>query len=331
MTTFDVEDWPEGTAGRVGPHRESHEPRVAALDLLTAGVTPVEGYLEWSDVQPVGEKWGLANNGRWGCCGFSAWQHANMAKLLPDGAWQDAFKTTWLPNFPSLLPAYFAYGLAQGETGTPPDKPDEPDFGVDNASMLAWAYKLGLIYGYAEVPMEYVDWFAQTFHGVLIGQALDGDVAINDFEASPRIPWDTMGKTDGHDTLLAVTHADGTGSEVTWGGVQPYTLAYRQNNWTDAWVIFDKDDPNVDHAALAAALAEVHGTVAPSEADQASPVIDNAERTPAPPKGPEDLAARARGIEADLRHLVEMAARRETEQIIFEAMEKMVAFYLPAL
>jgi hypothetical protein len=43
----------------------------------------------------------------------------------------------------------------------------------------------------------------------------------------------------------------------------PFTVAYRTQFITDAWIVFDKNDPAVDWVALRAALATVHGTVAP--------------------------------------------------------------------
>jgi hypothetical protein len=217
-------------------------------------VTPVEGFLEWSGVQPIGEKWGMAFNAQLGCCGMSMWQHRNMAAAAANGEeFTNCYLTTWLPAFPGLEPAYWAYGLAQGEPGPHPDQ------GVDNATLWAWAYKLGFIDGYGEVLDNVFDWFAQTFHGGCVGQGLDGTIASNDFNASPRIPWDTMAQTDGHDTLVIETHADGSGAMVTWGGVIGYTAGYRKTNWQDRWVIFDKEDPNVNWPALQAALDEVHG------------------------------------------------------------------------
>lgn len=248
-------------AGRVGPHRESHEPRLMALDFLSPGVTPVSGYLKWSAIQPIGSKWGMAFNARLGCCGMSMWQHYNMAKAAANGEpFLNCWQTTWLPAFPGLEPAYWAYGIAQGEPGPHPDQ------GVSNATLFAWAYKLGLINGYLEVPIEYADWFGQTFHGVAIGQVLDANEAIACFDASPRRPWTAMAKTDGHDTLGASGDGEGGGTEITWGGVQPYDVTYRETNWTDTWVIVDKEDPNVDQAALDAVLTEMHGVVGPQEA-----------------------------------------------------------------
>ena len=92
-----------------------------------------------------------------------------------------------------------------------------------------------------------------------MGLVIEGPVAIADFNATPRKPWDQMGFTDGHDTLGIQTHADGSGTLVTWGGLQPYTADFRAKHFQDAWVIFDSDDSFVDWVALEAALTEVHG------------------------------------------------------------------------
>ena len=245
-------------AGRVGPFRESHEPRLNGLELLADGVTPVSGFMKF-DLTHGQTNVGMAYNAELGCCGFSAWQHLNALKSLfaGDANWMQISLLSWCPKFETLPDAYYAYGIAQGEPGPHPDQ------GVDNATMLAWAYKLGLIDGYFEVPKGYEDWFTITFNGSLIGQGLDGQVASNDFNANPRIPWDTMPQTDGHDTVLAIGDGEGGGAELTWGGVQPFTPGYRQTNWTDCWVIVDKDDTNVNYQALSSILTEMHGVVNP--------------------------------------------------------------------
>lgn len=243
-------------AGRVGPHRESHEPRLQGLDFLADGVTPVQGFFKF-DLTHGQTQLGMACNGDLGCCGFSADQHLNALKALAagDANWMQISLLTFCPQFKSLEPAYFAYGIAQGEPGPRPDE------GVDNATMLAWLYKLGLIDGYMEVPKGYEDWFAMTFNGALVGQGLDGPTAIADFNANPRRPWNTMPMPDGHDTVLAIGDGEGGGSEITWGGVQPFTPGYRQTNWQDCWVIIDKDDTIVNFVALKAILTEMHGVV----------------------------------------------------------------------
>lgn len=310
-------------AGRVGPHRESHEPRLKARDFLVADVTPVKGFLEWNGCTKIGERWGMANNGQWSCCGFSMWQHANEAKLVAsDGDWFTAYLTSWLPAFPQMLPAYWAYGIAQGEPGP------EPDNGVDNASMFAWAYKLGLIYGYGEVDDDEFDWFAQTFHGGCHGQGLDGTIAGNDFNATPRIPWDTMNMPDGHDTLTMITHTDGSGADVTWGAVQPYTAAYRQSNWQDRWVIFDDDDPLVDHAALEAALTVVHGVDAVNTAKAARAAHKDAQRLLK--RFEHDVGhvfSKFPGLEAEIKRLVEKSVNAAIPQIMAREFETLASQY----
>lgn len=258
MSLIDAELLEPQIAGRVGPHRESHEPKLKGLDFLAEGVSPISGFIKF-DLTKGQTAFGLACNGQLGCCGFSADQHLNALKALAagDANWMQISLLTFCPQFASLEPAYFAYGIAQGEPGP------KPDDGVDNATMLAWLYKLGIIDGYFEAPIEYADWFALTFNGLLIGQVLDGPTAINNFNASPRIPWGVMGKSDGHDTVGAAGDGEGGGLEITWGGLQPYEPVYRANNWTDTWVIVDKDDTNVNYQALKAVLTEMHGVVNP--------------------------------------------------------------------
>lgn len=245
-------------AGRVGPHRESHEPRLKAE--MFSNITPVTGYLEWDGTTGIGAEWGMDSNDNFGDCGAAATDHYNMAKV------QDyaQYGQLGMPQYEGTLGTYGAYGIAQGETPLVPSPVGPiPDQGVDNATWLAFLYKKGIIDGYAEVDDNVLDWFTQTFRGVILGLVIDGNQAISDFDANPKVPWDAMGQSDGHDTLGIITHADGSGSLVTWGGVQPYTLAFRQTNITDRWVIFDHDDPNVNWTELQSALDEVHGVVTP--------------------------------------------------------------------
>jgi hypothetical protein len=274
-------------AGRVGPHRESHEPRLLAHNFLADGITPVEGFLEWNGTQNIGEKWGIDGNADWGDCGAAMTDHANMAKASNAAL----LNTLGVPHFSGTLPTYWAYGLAQGEVGQPPNRPDQPDEGVDNASWFGFLYKLGIIKGYAEVPDNVFDWFAQNFRGGCVGQGLDGNTAISDFNAKPRRAWDTMQQPDGHDTLTIITHADGSGACVTWGAVQPYTAAYRRTNWQDRWVFFDSNDSRVNWPKLQAALDEVHGVVT------ADTII----------AAKQDLAQKIAAVCKDIEHEVEAA------------------------
>jgi hypothetical protein len=253
-------------AGKYGALRESHEPRLAAAEFLVDGVIPVSGYHAFDATHGIGAEtndpnnvtapyaWGMDDNDRYGICGFAALDHYNVSKTGKVGL----IGTFGTSKFPSLVAAYFAYGIAQGEPGP------EPDQGVSNATVLAWAVQEGFIYGYAEVHPEYLDWFAKEFNGALLGLAIDGQVASDYFNRYPhRLPWNTMGTIDGHDTLYVKSQGTGPGTLVTWGGLQTFTESFRKTNVTDSWVVFDKYDPKVNWPALEAALAEVHGTDVP--------------------------------------------------------------------
>jgi hypothetical protein len=199
-------------------------------------------------------------------CGFAADDHANITKSGSSAL----IGTFGQPKFSTLLEAYFAYGIAQGEPGP------NPDNGVDNASMFAWLYSQGLIYGYGEVPLDEIDAFVSAGRGVIAGLALDGGVAQQDFNASPRGVWDAMGTSDGHDVLIAKTDGQGGGSIVTWGGLIDFTPAFRRTNITDAWVIFDDDDPLVDHVSLIADLQSVNGTLNQADLGEGpEPIVQN--------------------------------------------------------
>lgn len=241
-------------AGKYGYLKESHEPRLMAHLLLADGVTPISGYSAFDATHGIGENdWGMDYNDQYGDCGFAACDHYNVSKSGQVGL-IGKFGTS---KYANLIDAYFAYGISQGEPGPHPDQ------GVSNATMLAWALSEGFIFGYAEVQPEYLDWFASQFGGALLGLVIDGTTASNDFGSTPRQPWDKMGKADGHDTLYVQSIGDGTGTLVTWGGLQPFSSSFRASNITDAWVIFDQYDPSVNWPALEAALADVNGTDVP--------------------------------------------------------------------
>ena len=320
-------------AGRVGPHRKSSEPRLDATLFLAPGVTPMAGYLEWDGSSGITD-WGMDYNDRWGCCGFAGLDHINVAKS-GNVALIGQFAA---PKFATLINAYWQYGLDQGEVGQPPNTPDEPDQGVDNATVLAWAFKNGLIYGYGQVPLDHLDWYAQTGRAVLVGLTVDGQLASQCFEAVPRQPWDAMPDAqDGHDTAVVVTHADGSGALVTWGGLQPYTLAFRETNFQDAWIIYDEADPLVDHDALQAALADVHGIIAPP-VEPVQPGTDNSTALPAAADGllhkikadvDEALheVTRQRLLE-DLHRIAGMAIQNEAGNLIAAELQALVKRFL---
>src|ERR1035438_6408922 len=205
---------PVQPAGKVGPHRESHEPRLLASKFLS--LSP--GYLEWNGTTGIGEQWGMDFNDRFSCCGGSAADHYNMAKLQS----YSAYGQLGMPKYEGTLGTYGAYGIAMGFLPLVPSPVGLiPDQGVDNASWLGFLYKQGIIKGYGEVPLDSLDSFAQTGRGIIVGMSLDANVAIADFNAYPRQPWDAMAKIDGHDWLLIQTHADGSGAGITGEGSSP--------------------------------------------------------------------------------------------------------------
>jgi hypothetical protein len=290
-------------AGKVGPHRESHEPRLDARLFLPDELQPVSGYLEWDGIGTVGEDWGMDGNDVWGDCGPASVDHYDIAKAQNPAL----VGSLGRPKYDGTLGTYWAIGLANGEVGTPPNPPDEPDEGVNNANMLGLLYKWGIIYGYGEVPLDQLDWFASQARGAVIGLNVNSNQVINDFNAQPKIPWGTQNDVNaGHDVLLIKTTTSGGGRVITWGAQQPFSVEFRPFI-TDAWIIYDKDDPNVDHTKLLAALADVHGTVTSPSSD-----------APAPAAGPSPKALANRALatakmaqttlEASIKYLEELAA-----------------------
>ena len=268
----------ERIPGRIGPHRESHEPSLQAHDFInlwkahdTASLPPAKdpetGYREWDGTHGITD-WGMDCNGPdesnppaypdgLGDCGGAATDHGNVAKT---GS-MSVYNTLGQPKYAGTVPTYFAYGVAQGETGQPPAPANEPDFGVDNRSWLLFLHLNDIIDGFVEVPLADLDLYAPVGSGLLTGVQLY-DNAQQDF--SNHVAWGPNGEQPdpqlGHDVWTIQTHTTGGIAVVTWGAVQQCTLLFRQNNITDLWLITDKDDPRVDDAALQAALAALHGT-----------------------------------------------------------------------
>ena len=253
----------ERIAGRVGPHKESHEPRLDIRNFVA--LDGDDELLEWSATNGIAD-WLMLGNDQYGDCGAAATDHAFIAQ---DGLVAD---TLGNPTYPGTLATYFAYGLAQGEPGP------QPDEGVDNATWLGFLYSEGIIQGYAEVPVAHVNHYGSLFKGCLLGLAFDGNQAIADFQN--HVAWGPMARSDGHDVLYVATR-----EVVTWGALQALAPGFLVANATDAWVIIDPDDPKVDGAALRAALESVHGveaTVEPATTPPEAPV-EPQEVTQAPP------------------------------------------------
>lgn len=73
---------------------------------------------------------------------------------------------------------------------------------------------------------DHVQLATWLFGGVYIGFQVQQD-AIADFDAVPRIPWTSGLLTqDGHAVVVHAANADGSGSVLTWGGVQPFKRSW---------------------------------------------------------------------------------------------------------
>ena len=171
--------------------------------------------------------------------------------------------------------------------------------------------------------------------GAILLLALDPD-AEQEFEDDE--PWGTQSSTpddnDGH-AVSGVKYQQGNPITtcITWAALEGMLEEFDINcieglvlTISDAFIL--KNGQAAADALVAKWGLQTSPTLAASEADSTPPTPEDVPRTPVTPKGPEDLLARARGIEADLRHLVEMAIKRIPEQEIFAAMEKMIEFYL---
>jgi hypothetical protein len=236
---------------------ESHQPALMMSALMAA---PLVAPASWDGRHGIGDSdWGMDLNNRYGCCGAAAVDHGEMAKSGNAAL----YGTLGQPTYPGTIQTYFAYGLAMGEVGQPPNAPTEPDQGVMNSTWCGWLYEQGIIDGYGEVPLDEVHAFSAAFGGVLLGihcgadfQDLFARVAPWGSTSSPPEP------TMGHDIYLCDYAADGSGGVITWGHRQPITASFISTYVTDAWVFFDKDtDPLVDQAAMKDALNSIHGTV----------------------------------------------------------------------
>ena len=237
---------PVRTPGLVGPFvRESHEPSLLAHQFVTLNPSPT--YVEWDGSRGITD-WGMDDNDRLGCCGWAAPDHGNIAKTGDLSLLGTFGAPKWSPGINS----YFAYGISQGEPGP------QPDQGVANNTWLQFLWQNGVIDGYVEVPVEDMDQYAPIGSGLLVGVQLDSQ-AQDQFRNHQ--PWDGPPNPEmGHDVWYIKGHLDGSGAVVTWGAIQAFTLNFRQNNITDCWLITDKDDPQVDHAALQSALQALGGT-----------------------------------------------------------------------
>lgn len=257
-------------AGKRGLRKSPPRPELrASLFMAEIPIQPAKG-----DVTGGITAFGMDHNDQYGCCGPAATDHINMCKTLA-GALASGYDAAnaitaaaavsgqLLPGAPGVLPAYFAYGIAQGEPG-----PD-PDEGVDNDSWLAYCFKQGWIDWYCQLDptnANEIRWGVNEAKGVLLGVELN-DQAEQQFENDQ--PWnvgpgDEPDPNEGHD--IAVVKYGQPGLEVvTWGALQHTTIRWdeaEEQVW-DAWIFgttTDAERLGINYSALLATITELGGT-----------------------------------------------------------------------
>jgi hypothetical protein len=206
-------------------------------------------------------EWGMCANGPdpacpaypdgLGDCTFAGRQHNKMAKAAA-GHETEAWETSAV-----LAAEYLAYDHGQD------------DGAVISDLLLAW-YQAGRILAFAPVDHSspaLVDSAMQAFHGAYCGVSLTDDA---DELFSEGLPWTTADgeqadPADGH--CIVKVKADGRryDSWVTWGAVQPSTLAWTAACLDECWALItseDADAADLDIAALRADIDALHGTEA---------------------------------------------------------------------
>ena len=129
-----------------------------------------------------------------------------------------------------------------------------------------------------------------------------------------------MPKQDGHDTYYVKSAGQGPGVLITWGGLQPFDVPFRNENITDAWVFFDKNDAAINRPVLEAALEAVHGTVSSAVAPTTESLLERVED--AFKSIPEEFKAAIK----ILHKIVDAAMEKESIAVV----EKLIADFLKA-
>ena len=202
-----------------------------------------------------------------GDCTFAGREHYRRAKAA---AYHEA--ETWETSN-ELVAEYLAYDHGQDEGA------------VISDLLMAW-YAAGKILAFAPVDHSSpaaVDSAMQAFHGVYAGVNLTDDA---DQLFSEGRPWtvangEQADPDDGH--CIVKVKADGGQLDgyVTWGALQPATVAWTAACLQEAWVILASEDEaaKIDLAALRAdidALGGTGGAPEPAPVPAPTPVPDPA-------------------------------------------------------
>ncbi|HWD97368.1 MAG TPA: hypothetical protein VG246_13185 [Acidimicrobiales bacterium] len=287
-----------------------------------------------------GEKvYGMQGNDKWPNCFWAAVAHATTVQALTgldDKGHPTFVEGAVIPHPDEAVEWYKVYCEANGQPPTPLSDGTSPYAGAKSILAQGLAEYVGVL-GPEDRDAEGNSVFDasiieqaiyDTQGGVIICLALDPDA---EKEFDDHVPWGTQSSSpdaeDGH-AVTGVAY-DPTNKEcITWAQLQLMTNEF-DINCIDGLVLVLTKHFQGDDAAVAAKWGLTSAaTLAASAPDQAPPVTTPTNDTPVAPKGPEDLLARARGIEADLRHLVEMAVKRLPEEDIIKAMEQMIEFYV---
>lgn len=226
-----------------------------------------------------------------GDCTFAGRQHLKMAKAAAyheTEAWETSNE---------LVAEYLAYDGGQ-------------DNGAVISSLLMTWYKAGIILAFA--PVDHTDPAAvdaamQAFHGVYVGVNLTDDA---DSLFSEGHPWtvangEQSDPNDGH--CIVKVRADGHSLDgwVTWGALQPSTLAWTAACLQEAWVIITPEDAEahgINIAALRADINALGGTGgAPEPAPPPAPKPVPVPPSPVPETLLEEAAELIRSIAASAK------------------------------
>jgi hypothetical protein len=304
------------------------------VDMLGNG--PCTGLPAWNNDEGVGN------------CVFAAKEHGRMFKALvsvdADGVptYEEGFR---IPHTAYTCEIYFQYGVAQGEVGQPPAPPDEPDEGTDPGTFMPWDIAQNLDLAVAEVDTSMAATDPTTALQNILTAAVEFDGGIlcvsltdsNMAQFNRGLPFsvgddpaDRPDPDEGHGVYLgAFDLTAGRVKVPTWGfGQQEATLAWVQACVTGFYVALTREDADRAGYDFDAMLAVLEGLQNPEVAPDAQ------QETPTPSTGPteaQNLLQLARGIEADLRTLVDMAISRKPIPDILEAAEKMIEFYAQQL
>ena len=203
-----------------------------------------------------------------GDCTFAGRQHYRMAKAA---AYHET--ETWETSN-ALVAEYLAYDHGQDEGA------------VISDLLMAW-YKAGVILAFAPVDHTSpaaVDAAMQAFHGVYAGVNLTDDA---DQLFSEGQPWtvangEQADPNDGH--CIVKVRADGHTLDgwVTWGAIQPSTLAWTSTCLQEAWVIITPEDAEAHGVDIAALRADIEALGGTGGAPEPTPVPAPDPKPPAP-------------------------------------------------